>query len=467
MIVDQTVFFSAPISGLGPYVTNIPGRDVSQFVVRAVNSTSTLGTTLTAGVDYTINNLGPDTTGAYVTLLALPADADTLTVMRQTPLQQPRDIGALRGLPADVMEEALDYVVMAQLEGDERTSRALRVAPGSTVLGDLPDLAAGQTYMMGPGNQFVPGPSYTEIQGAKGEADRAQAGATAAALSALAAEATALRVAADFAEVLQRIVIATLPNYAAILLDTELTYEPTSTNTQVYPGMAVITRHGTYVIVDKAAAASKYHAMNKQGVKLREAGPLFTSLARLQNAYAEGDRWPIGTILFAGSSGVLISDGSTGGPVLGLSYLEFDGERIAENTLPLSALATDAVASVPEAAFGEDDDKLVTPAGVAAAINARTFAKGTGYVRADATRLGWTGGFTGAVKRGTGVYECFWGTNLPVGYVVLPAVIQSTATPRVIGWQPSTANSFLVRITSLGSVGGTPVDSDFSFGMFF
>ena len=354
----RLTLFAAATASAGPYDIGFRMFSPTGGVEAYVNGTKTSAFTLTVNLSDGYDD------AAKITFDQPLAAGDAVVLVGAQEVSRPDDYQpGDPGLTRQINNA--ETQIIAAIQDLQRVVRwCVRVLPGSP---DLEPFAApdeDQVLLGAAGGGLIPGPSIGVLLAA-------ETGAAAAAATALTArdeaedfrddaEDVVAQAAATIAAAQQRVVVATLPNAAAFATETELTYDPTETGIQILPGMAVITRHGTYVIVARDAAT--YHVATAQDVRLREGGPLFTSEARLAHAVSEGDVWPDGTLLFAGRKCFLVEAAYTAGAIPGLREVSF----------LTGAEVTAAVEAVVAARMGGD------PAGV----QSPTRASGTVYQNA-------------------------------------------------------------------------------------
>lgn len=143
MTVSTTTSKAGPYAGagtVGPFAVNFPFIDDTYLRVIKTN-TSGVDSILIYGTDYSVSGAG--TPSGSVTLVAVLAVGEKLTIVRNVPATQEVDYVENDSFPAESHEEALDKLTMLVQQTAERVGRAL-VIPASDVnpITEIPNAAS-------------------------------------------------------------------------------------------------------------------------------------------------------------------------------------------------------------------------------------------------------------------------------------------------------------------------------------
>ena len=233
-------------------------------------------TPLVLNTDYTVT--GDGTSSGVVTLTTPANGTDAYSIYLAVPLERSSDLQLRGEFKSGPFNVELDRVWQAMQGIDTRLGRTLRVSRTSNVPTPLfSDTAAERSDRVltfsGDGSGLEVGPTTAEIENAQAYAEAAFDAAVLAGLA--------------------------FTNLAALEADTALTYSTGEVGTVATGDMVVV--GGKYARI-AASGASDHHGITAGGVKWYEAGPDFSTRARMVAAWARmdaaGDTVAVGTIWF-------------------------------------------------------------------------------------------------------------------------------------------------------------------------
>lgn len=143
---------------------NIPSAD--DMEVYLVDNSTGERTLLTYGADFSATGFN-DEAGGTVTYPLVGDPIETgmaIFIQRVVPYTQLTDIDPNDGFNPEVMETALDRIVMQVQQIADGSNRAIKTAPGTDGLEAAVELEEGDLLMVGPDNTLVPGPNAGDIQ---------------------------------------------------------------------------------------------------------------------------------------------------------------------------------------------------------------------------------------------------------------------------------------------------------------
>ena len=104
-------------------------QDDLTVIIRSAAGTET---TKTLTTDYTVSGVGA-TSGGNVTMLTAPAAGQTITVLREQPLQQGLDLVPNDPFPATSLEDALDKLTFMVQSHEEEIGRSIKASKTNTI----------------------------------------------------------------------------------------------------------------------------------------------------------------------------------------------------------------------------------------------------------------------------------------------------------------------------------------------
>ena len=105
-------------------------QDDLTVIIRSAAGTET---TKTLTTDYTVSGVGA-TSGGNVTMLTAPAAGQTITVLREQPLQQGLDLVPNDPFPATSLEDALDKLTFMVQSHEEEIGRSIKASKTNTII---------------------------------------------------------------------------------------------------------------------------------------------------------------------------------------------------------------------------------------------------------------------------------------------------------------------------------------------